>query len=229
MSTSEKRREQKKKDKLDRKIKFYLEKALLPIEFYRLLAQPLDIFDYYKKATVSKVEKFLKDFWVVRQIPIDTDDYVADVLKATEGVKGFPGLFLGGNSHIGKTILASYIIYRLIQEHALDFYKGCMMLNVPMFLDKLRPGRDSDTSLLDKALEVDLLVLDDFGAEVLTPWVFERLYLIINERKNSLRPIIYTSNLRFQDLAIALNALDPVAANRIVSRIEGTCTILTVK
>jgi DNA replication protein DnaC len=37
-------------------------------------------------------------------------------------------------------------------------------------------------------------VLDDLGREKVTDWASERLYVLVNERYNALRPTVVTSN-----------------------------------
>jgi DNA replication protein DnaC len=47
---------------------------------------------------------------------------------------------------------------------------------------------------------VDLLHLEDLGAEKQTDWVLEQLYALINERYECERSIVATTNLPFDDL-----------------------------
>ena len=62
--------------------------------------------------------------------------------------------------------------------------------------DSYRPGApgESEGELLSRIDEVDLLVLDDVGAEATTEWVQDRLYLIINRRYESAKATIITTN-----------------------------------
>lgn len=60
-------------------------------------------------------------------------------------------------------------------------------------LDQLRPG--GDPQALQRACDVDVLVLDDIGVEKPTDWTGERLYAVINRRWLEERPTIATSNL----------------------------------
>ena len=66
---------------------------------------------------------------------------------------------------------------------------------------------------------MDLLHIDDLGAEHRTEWVLEQLYTIINGRYEDERSTIVTSNLGPDELAEQLG-------ERIVSRLEGCCEIL---
>ncbi|HLA65204.1 MAG TPA: hypothetical protein VK600_01330 [Candidatus Saccharimonadales bacterium] len=77
-------------------------------------------------------------------------------------------------------------------------------LGVPKLLDTLRYriGRD-DPDPLPGWATADLLVLDDLGREKQTDWALERLYVLVNERYEGLRPTIVTSNLSPDELSAA--------------------------
>jgi DNA replication protein DnaC len=80
--------------------------------------------------------------------------------------------------------------------------------------------RDSDDSymkLFRRLCSVDLLHLDDLGAERTTDWVLEQLYSIVNERWQDGRSIIVTSNL------IDLEEVRGQIGARTVSRLLEIC------
>jgi len=66
---------------------------------------------------------------------------------------------------------------------------------------------------------VDLLQIDDVGAEKTSPWVLEQLYAIVNARYEDERSVIITTNLEREDLAEQIN-------ERTVSRLEEMCEVL---
>jgi DNA replication protein DnaC len=69
-------------------------------------------------------------------------------------------------------------------------------------LDALRPdGGVGDWRTL---AQVDVLVLDDLGAERTSDWTSERLYALVNRRWLDQRPTIATSNLDAADLKEAI-------------------------
>jgi DNA replication protein DnaC len=70
------------------------------------------------------------------------------------------------------------------------------LVSVPSFLDLLRSRiRFADAvDPLPDLIAADLLVLDDLGREKVTDWASERLYVLVNERYNALRPTVVTSN-----------------------------------
>lgn len=85
---------------------------------------------------------------------------------------------------------------------------------------------------LRRLARVPLLLLDDLGSAKATEWTEEVTYRLVNERYNSCRPTIYTSNLpadardgagvrRGPDLTIALG-------ERIVSRLSQDTTVVAM-
>ncbi|MGQ9826036.1 MAG: ATP-binding protein, partial [Desulfotomaculales bacterium] len=69
---------------------------------------------------------------------------------------------------------------------------------------------------------LELVVLDELGAEKSSEWVTERLYVIINARYNEMLPTIITSNLEMEELE-ALPGWE-----RIVSRLFEMCHLVKV-
>lgn len=79
---------------------------------------------------------------------------------------------------------------------------ACRFIVVPSFLDRLRAAAryvETDDPL-PALFEVDLLVLDDLGAEKTTDWASERLYVLVNERYNRRLPTIVTTNESLDEL-----------------------------
>lgn len=66
-------------------------------------------------------------------------------------------------------------------------------VNVPRLLRDLRPSGDGAD--LVQLAGVDVLLLDDLGAERPTDWTTEQLYTLVNDRWEQSRPIIATTNL----------------------------------
>jgi DNA replication protein DnaC len=70
--------------------------------------------------------------------------------------------------------------------------------------------------LLDRLTAVDLLHIDDVGAEKTSPWVLEQLYSIVNARYEGGRAIVITTNLDHEQLREQIGA-------RTVSRLVEMC------
>jgi len=126
------------------------------------------------------------------------------------------GLWLSGPSGTGKTSAAIAIAKEALQRSYTVSFR-----TVPDLLSQIRTtyrdnALDSYESLRAKLEEVDLLLLDDVGAEQTTPWVLEQFYVVINSRMLAQRPIIVTTNLGSDELERQMTA-------RVVSRLYGMC------
>jgi DNA replication protein DnaC len=129
------------------------------------------------------------------------------------------GLWFFGSVGTGKTTLAM-----LVSKAALDARRSVAIYSLPRLLNEIRETYDEDrevsyTALLDKLAEVDLLHIDDVGAEKSSPWVLEQLYAIVNDRYESERSVTITTNLEREALAEQIN-------ERTVSRLEEMCDVL---
>jgi DNA replication protein DnaC len=127
---------------------------------------------------------------------------------------GGRGLWLQGDVGTGKTTLAM-----LVSGAALDSGRSVAIYSLPRLLNLLRESMDSDGGMLDfmdRLTAVDLLHLDDLGAENQTDWVLEQLYSIVNARYEAERAIVATTNLMPDELSERLGA-------RTVSRLVEIC------
>ena len=119
------------------------------------------------------------------------------------------GLWFDGPVGTGKTSLAV-----LVAKAAKDAGRSYAMYPVPMLLAEIKRTFDRDSgdnylAFFRRLCSVDLLVLDDLGAEKQTEWVLEQLYSIVNERWQDRRSIVVTTNLPDPD---------PESAGRVLSR-----------
>ena len=105
------------------------------------------------------------------------------------------GLWLFGDVGTGKTTLAM-----LVSKAALEAGHSVAIYSLPRLLNEIRrtyeEGSDSSyVQLLDRLAEVDLLHVDDLGAEKSSAWVLEQLYAIVNSRYEAERAMVITTNL----------------------------------
>jgi DNA replication protein DnaC len=124
------------------------------------------------------------------------------------------GLWIQGDVGTGKTTLAM-----LVSKAALQTGRSVAIYSLPRLLNLLREAMDSaggKLDLLDRLTAVDLLHLDDLGAENRTDWVLEQLYSIVNGRYEAQRAIVATTNLMPDELSQRLGA-------RTVSRLVEIC------
>ncbi len=124
------------------------------------------------------------------------------------------GLWLVGDVGTGKTTLAM-----LVSRAALQAGRSVAIYSLPRLLNLIREAIDSDDGkldLLDRLAAVDLLHIDDLGAESKTDWVLEQLYSIVNARYEARRAILATTNLTPEKLSEQIGP-------RTVSRLEEIC------
>src|SRR5699024_452498 len=80
--------------------------------------------------------------------------------------------------------------------------KSCLFVSLPKLLTKIKNtysgGEVSEDKLLKMIQDVDLLVLDDVGAEQQTDWVNSKLFEIMDDRAG--KATIYTTNLNSKEL-----------------------------
>ena len=100
-----------------------------------------------------------------------------------------------GDVGTGKTTLAM-----LISKTAMDANRTVAIYSLPRLLAMLREtfgegARYSLVDLVDRLCSVDLLHIDDVGAEQSSSWVMEQLYTIVNTRYEDQRSMVVTTNL----------------------------------
>lgn len=127
------------------------------------------------------------------------------------------GLWLFGDTGTGKTTLAM-----LVSKEALEKGHSVAIYSLPKLLARIRrtyeeePGQDSYSAFFQRLTSVDLLHIDDFGAEKRSDWVLEQLYALVNERYEDERSVMLTTNL-------TVDKLEEQIGGRTVSRLTETC------
>jgi DNA replication protein DnaC len=129
------------------------------------------------------------------------------------------GLWFYGSVGTGKTTLAM-----LVSRSALDAGRSVAIYSLPRLLAEIRATFETDSEgsyvgFLDRLAAVDLLHVDDVGAERTSDWVLEQLYAIVNARYEDERSVIITTNLE-------RDALVEQIRERTVSRLEEMCTLV---
>jgi DNA replication protein DnaC len=125
------------------------------------------------------------------------------------------GLWFMGDVGTGKTTLAM-----LVSKAALEAGRSVAIYSLPRLLNEIRDTHRAERShveLLDRLAAVDLLHIDDVGAERTTDWVLEELYSIVNARYEDQRSMVITTNILDRE------ALCEQITERTVSRLTEMC------
>lgn len=140
----------------------------------------------------------------------------------TQGIK-CKGIYLNGNFGCGKT----YLLSAMLNELAKKGHKVAMIY-YPEFLRALKESFNSTDEYKNKfnyIKKVEILLLDDIGAETLTEWSRDEvLGTILQYRMEENLPTLFTSNLTMKELENHLSTtnkdVDKVKARRIIERIK---------
>lgn len=115
------------------------------------------------------------------------------------------GLYLCSKLHsTGKSSLSVYIVRELLKKDKIvgrcTFYED---IDFHTEIRKTFGSKLNDYSeIMERVQEDDILVLDDFNKKRISDYVLETTSGLINKRYNSVKPIIFTSNYRPEDLDI---------------------------
>ena len=155
------------------------------------------------------------DRWPVTDMPApvvaEVRRFVRDVERRLDEGRG---IWFVGDVGTGKTTLAM-----LVSKAALEAGRSVAIYSLPRLLNLVREAIGSEEGkldLLDRLGTVDLLHIDDVGAEHTSEWVLEQLYSIVNTRYEDQRSIVVTTNLQPDELAKQIGA-------RTVSRLIEMC------
>lgn len=170
---------------------------------------------------------------------IYTDD--PDRFKVIKWLKNFideykkgnatKGLYLTGNFGCGKT----YLISATLNEVA-KFNKKVCIIYYPEFLRSLKESFNDDDEYKTRfnyVKTVDLLLLDDIGAETTTAWARDEILgTILQYRMQAKLPTFFTSNFTIEELeehfSISNNSIERVKARRIIERIKQLSEIIVM-
>lgn len=115
-----------------------------------------------------------------------------------EGKQPERGLYLYGPFGVGKSCIASAMAQYLVEYHV-----DSLMVYVPEFVREIKEAiRDGLVhEKLDALKKATVLILDDIGAESLTPWTRDEIIgAVLQYRMAEKLPTVMTSNLDMDDL-----------------------------
>lgn len=132
------------------------------------------------------------------------------------------GLVIEGPTGSGKTHLAAAITHELLGRGVEVIFQS-----VPDLLLRIRGtfSRNSEVTeeqIIRRLTEIELLVLDDLGAEKMTDWTETTMYNLIDQRYRHERPIIITTNLNLNEIGdrIGPRTMDRLAESYVSVRLK---------
>lgn len=133
------------------------------------------------------------------------------------------GLYLHGNFGCGKTYLVSALFNEMKKKKV-----SSEIVYFPELLRDIKNDFDNFANRIDYLENVDLLLIDDIGAEKVTEWGRDEvLGTILQKRMNNYKTTFFTSNFDIKDLerhlSLGVSSVDEVKARRIIMRIKQLC------
>jgi DNA replication protein DnaC len=145
-------------------------------------------------------------------------------------VREFPvlnpsGFLLCGGHGVGKTHLSVSILRGLTERG-----HETLFVNYQRLLEKIREGFDKTLGAVNRnvykqASEVEVLLLDDLGANRVSDWVEDTICGLINYRYDNDLATIVTTNFPMEPSTVHACLAERVGA-RAASRLHEMCTIL---
>ena len=184
----------------------------------------------YSSVTLFNVPKEIKEasfknIYKTDKKRYDTILWLSNFIKNYKKDKHQKGLYLCGNFGSGK----SYLIAATFNELAKENIKSAIVF-WPEFLNSLKSSFNSEIksefqNKYNYVKKVDILLIDDLGAESVTPWARDEILCpILQYRMEEKLPTFFTSNLNLEalenHLAITTKGDEAIKAGRIISRIK---------
>lgn len=156
-------------------------------------------FDYYSLVNHSLQQATLENYQPTSAELAKAKQAITNYINDFDGTKN---LLLHGTYGTGKSHLSIAVTKKLMEKG----YQ-CLFLSLPKLLTKIKEtynnGGVTEDELLNMIQQVDLLVLDDIGAEHNTDWVNAKLFEVLDSRAG--KATIYTTNLNSKDLRERIN------------------------
>ena len=195
-------------------------KTLLEEEYFRVGESS----NIIKNATF---ENFKLDIFSEQIMPgdkISLRDYMSEKLEEARAyAESFTGTGKGllyfGKSGTGKTFTTGAIANRIRERGFTVLYMTAVeLMDAVKEKDYSRNADDSETKY-QLIKDVDLLVIDDLGTELATPYTASALFDIVNYRSGLEKPVIYSTNFELSQLSKRYH-------DRIFSRITGSVKLV---
>lgn len=140
------------------------------------------------------------------------------------------GLLFHGTVGTGKTFASACISNALI-----DAGKTVMVLSIGLYLNKIqREWAEAENKVLAHVKGCDLLVIDDLGVEKVSDFVKDKVFMLIDTRYRTGKPIIVTTNLELKNDGLTENeikeglSIESRFGSRISDRLADMCQLCAV-
>lgn len=183
---------------------------------------------YKKKAQEQEAKEANNKDNIARMKDIDITDkkrvkvikWLKDFYDKYDKKKEHKGLYLHGNFGCGKTYLISALLNELEQKRV-----RIEIVYFPEMLRDLKDDWDTFGAKMDYYKNVDILLIDDIGAEKVTSWGRDEILgTILQNRMDKKLTTFFTSNLNIEELehhlSLSSQSVDQVKAKRIIERIK---------
>ncbi|MBM7644779.1 primosomal protein DnaI [Scopulibacillus daqui] len=154
------------------------------------------------------------------------------VKEYTENPKETKGLYFYGQFGVGKTYIMGAVMNALKDKNI-----PSLMVYTPDFFRELKGSIQERTldEKLDYIKKVSVLILDDIGAEIISPWIRDEIIgSILQYRVMKKLPTLYTSNYNYDELEEHFSysqksGTELLKAKRVMERIRHYTKLVTVK
>ena len=146
--------------------------------------------------------------------------WLVEFCKNYDRTGNHKGLYLHGTFGCGKTFLISAAFNELSKKRI-----STEIVYLPELLRDLKSDFDSFGDRIEYLENVDLLLIDDIGAEKVTEWSRDEILgTILQHRMNNYKTTFFTSNLTINELEehliISSNIDEKIKARRIIERVK---------
>ncbi len=220
---------------LEKVLKFYDNKVIVELEacqFGQVLKERKELLKRFviKNVHDDILEKDFVSLDLCRSTPLSnyneiTLTYLLQYLKSPNHI----GLFLHGDSGVGKTTILASLMYELTKRgHEVGF------VHFPTYLLDLKAsfGSGENQGFLDKVMNVEYLVLDAIGEENATAWSRDEILLtILSYRQINKLPTFFTSLYGYKELkqVYTIKKGDEIRANTLLTKMKALSKELIVE
>jgi DNA replication protein DnaC len=139
---------------------------------------------------------------------------------------GTPGV---GKTHMAVALMREWMIQHPIRDNGHWMPPSGRFWTVPRLLGYLKStfGKGGgegpkESDIIERLISLDILILDDLGAEHSGDWASTVIYNVVDGRYGEGRPIIVTSNITLDEVSKRLH-------DRMASRLTGMCRTLHIE